>query len=37
MALKTLQLNPQATMPQFILDKHYHRKHGPGAYYGQKK
>ena len=37
MALKTLQLNPPATMPQFILDKHYHRKHGPGAYYGQKK
>ena len=23
--------------PQRIQDKHYLRKHGPGAYYGQKK
>ena len=37
MTLKTLQLNPQAEMPQYILDKHYMRKHGPNAYYGQKK
>ena len=37
MTLKTLQLNPQAEMPQYILDKHYLRKHGPNAYYGQKK
>jgi L-ribulose-5-phosphate 4-epimerase len=22
-------------MPQELLDKHYLRKHGPGAYYGQ--
>lgn len=36
MALKTLALNPQARMPQYILDKHYLRKHGPNAYYGQK-
>lgn len=36
MALKTLLLNPQASMQQYILDKHYMRKHGPGAYYGQK-
>lgn len=36
MALKTLALNPQAGMPQYILDKHYLRKHGPNAYYGQK-
>lgn len=21
--------------PQYLLDKHYHRKHGPNAYYGQ--
>lgn len=21
--------------PQYLLDKHYYRKHGPGAYYGQ--
>ena len=32
----TLTLNPQAKMPQYILDKHYMRKHGPNAYYGQK-
>lgn len=37
MAMKTLQLNPHAAMPQYILDKHYSRKHGPNAYYGQKK
>ena len=37
MTLKTLLLNPQAEMPQYILDKHYLRKHGPNAYYGQKK
>ncbi len=37
MALKTLLLNPSASMAQFVLDKHYLRKHGPAAYYGQKK
>ena len=38
MALDTLRLNPQAaTLPQHLLDKHYLRKHGPGAYYGQGK
>ncbi|MCQ2373535.1 MAG: L-ribulose-5-phosphate 4-epimerase [Phascolarctobacterium sp.] len=36
MDLKTLALNPQASMPQYVLDKHYMRKHGPNAYYGQK-
>ncbi|MCR5306947.1 MAG: L-ribulose-5-phosphate 4-epimerase [Oscillospiraceae bacterium] len=36
MALKTLLLNPEAVLPQFVLDKHYFRKHGPNAYYGQK-
>lgn len=36
MDLKTLALNPEASMPQYILDKHYSRKHGPDAYYGQK-
>ena len=24
-------------MQQELLDKHFLRKHGPGAYYGQKK
>ena len=37
MDLKTLILNPQPTMAQYILDKHYFRKHGEGAYYGQRK
>ena len=23
--------------PQYVLDKHFLRKHGPNAYYGQKK
>ena len=35
MDLKTLLLNPDASMDQYILDKHYYRKHGPNAYYGQ--
>lgn len=37
MDLKTLSLNPQAEMKQYVLDKHYMRKHGPNAYYGQDK
>lgn len=37
MTLKTLQLNPNAFMAQYILDKHYMRKHGPNSYYGQRK
>lgn len=37
MALLTLQLNADApAMPQHLLEKHFLRKHGPGAYYGQK-
>jgi L-ribulose-5-phosphate 4-epimerase len=36
MDLKTLIINPDAAMQQYILDKHYMRKHGPNAYYGQK-
>lgn len=36
MDLKTLALNPKAEMKQYVLDKHYMRKHGPNAYYGQK-
>lgn len=37
MAMKTLQLNPaiQPIAPA-LLDKHFLRKHGAGAYYGQK-
>jgi L-ribulose-5-phosphate 4-epimerase len=38
MALGTFLLNPKAkSIPSFILDKHYQRKHGPKAYYGQKE
>lgn len=36
MAWKTLQINPVAALPPYILEKHYQRKHGPKAYYGQK-
>lgn len=37
MALGTYQLNPVAEkIPEYIIDKHYKRKHGPNAYYGQK-
>ena len=36
MALKTLMLNPDSAISQYILDKHYARKHGANAYYGQK-
>ena len=36
MALKALQLNPNAApIPQALLDKHFLRKHGAAAYYGQ--
>lgn len=36
LALKTLALNPQAPpAPAYLLDKHFLRKHGPAAYYGQ--
>lgn len=37
MAIKTLMLNPNSKIKQYILDKHYARKHGVNAYYGQKK
>ena len=35
MDIKTLLLNPWASMSHYILDKHYMRKHGENAYYGQ--
>ena len=38
MAILTRQVDPGAEpAPQMILDKHYLRKHGPNAYYGQAK
>lgn len=37
MALKTLALKPDAApAPAHMLQKHFFRKHGPGAYYGQR-
>lgn len=37
MAIKTLSINPDAALaPPHLLEKHFFRKHGPGAYYGQK-
>lgn len=35
MAHYTLQLNPEAQIQQELLDKHFLRKHGANAYYGQ--
>ncbi len=36
MALDTLLLDPATpTLEQHVLNKHYHRKHGSDAYYGQ--
>lgn len=38
MALDTLALDPRAaSLEAWLLRKHHDRKHGPGAYYGQKK
>lgn len=35
MDYKSLTLRPKSSMAHYILEKHYLRKHGPGAYYGQ--
>lgn len=38
MAKENEQINPAITeIPQYLLDKHYYRKHGAHAYYGQRK
>lgn len=38
MALGSMHLNPGiSALPMHIQQKHYQRKHGPKAYYGQKK
>ena len=36
MAFISLQVNPQLTMNRLLIEKHFSRKHGPDAYYGQK-
>ena len=37
MAFISFTLNPHTTMNPLLVEKHFLRKHGPGAYYGQKK
>ncbi|MFW5773689.1 MAG: L-ribulose-5-phosphate 4-epimerase AraD, partial [Tangfeifania sp.] len=36
MAFRTLMMNPEAEMGKTLLDKHFLRKHGKSAYYGQE-
>ncbi len=37
MAFRTLLINPEAgSLEEHVADKHFYRKHGPNAYYGQK-
>lgn len=35
MAFIAYQVNPELTMNELLVQKHFFRKHGPGAYYGQ--
>ncbi len=37
MASIAYSVNPRLTMNQLLVEKHFSRKHGPNAYYGQKK
>ena len=37
MAFVAFQVNPNLTMNPLLVEKHFNRKHGPNAYYGQKK
>lgn len=37
MAFVAFQVNPGLTMNPLLIEKHFNRKHGPNAYYGQKK
>jgi L-ribulose-5-phosphate 4-epimerase len=36
MAYISYQVNPALTMNRLLIEKHFFRKHGPNAYYGQK-
>ncbi len=36
MAFVSYSVNPNTTMNPLLIEKHYSRKHGPNAYYGQK-
>lgn len=37
MAFVSFAVNPDTMMNPLLIEKHYMRKHGPNAYYGQKK
>lgn len=37
MAFISFSVNPSLTMNPLLVEKHFSRKHGPNAYYGQKK
>ena len=37
MAFISYTVNPETRMNPLLIEKHYMRKHGPNAYYGQKK
>ena len=37
MAFISFCVNPATTMNPLLIEKHFSRKHGPNAYYGQKK
>ena len=37
MASIAYSVNPNLTMNPLLIEKHFNRKHGPNAYYGQKK
>ena len=37
MASIAFTINPRLTMNTLLIEKHFSRKHGPNAYYGQKK
>ena len=36
MAYISYTVNPNLTMNNYLIEKHFNRKHGPNAYYGQK-
>ena len=37
MGFISLSVNPDTTMNPLLIEKHFSRKHGPNAYYGQIK
>ena len=37
MAFISFSVNPNTTMNPLLIEKHFNRKHGPNAYYGQRK